>query len=156
MTKILVISRNLQNTLPQAGCFQSQDNSRIMSQESLSSQRKRTHRILPERAFNLDTSTQQLAIMTDHVRSVGIVSWTRSLSGPYCLIQVTRIEQGRASAGRRDTNHCAASRILVDVCEEVNAHERRRNESCPVELALRKQRRDCFDGHRNVVMEAKT
>ena len=90
MTKILVISRNLQNTLPRTLDVSSfRMTSRVMSQESLSSQRNRSHRILPERAFNLDTCTQQLAIMTDHVESVGIVSWTRSLSGPYSLIQVT-------------------------------------------------------------------
>ena len=54
------------------------DNSKAMLSDSLSLQRKRSHRILPEMAFNPDTNTPQLAIMTDHVRSVGILSWTSS------------------------------------------------------------------------------
>ena len=50
MTKILLMSRNLQNIFPHTGWFDSQDNSRIVASESLNLQRKRTHRISPQKS----------------------------------------------------------------------------------------------------------
>ena len=91
MTKIPLISgicRRIILLVP--GWLDSQDNSRIMQSESLSLQRQHSHRILAERAFKPDTSTRQLARMTDVEDLVGIVSWSSSASNPCCPIRLRK------------------------------------------------------------------